>query len=195
MHAKTIASIRGIGAKTCPRIQAWQKTATFGSTIDLADTDIVADAAAILALNEQIKALDARIEAAACTCPMTGRLRTLPGFGVTGTAELSGEIGSLRRFETEASLALYLGMAPLEHSSGLQQRSKRPKCVNSRCQAALMTCIVRHMACVPESRVYYDRKRAQGKRHNQAVRALGRHLVRVIWRMLHDDRDYELRGE
>ncbi len=92
-------------------------------------------------------------------------------------------------------MALYLGMAPLDHSSRLQQRGKRPKCVNGRCQAAMMTCIVRHMACVPESRAYYDRKRAQGKRHNQAVRALGRHLVRIIWRMLQDDRDYEMKAK
>jgi len=195
LHVKTITSIRGIGAKTWPRIRAWQKSATFGSNIDLADADIVADAAAILTLNEQIKALNMRIEATARTCPMTCRLRTVPGFGVTGTAELSGEIGTLDRFDTEASLALYLGMAPLDHSSGLQHRGKRPKCVNSRCQAAMMTCIVRHMACVTESRVYYERKRAQGKRHNQAVRALGRHLVRVIWRMLKDERDYQMKSD
>ena len=58
-----------------------------------------------------------------------------------------------------------------------------------------MICTTRHMACVGESRAYYDRKRAQGKRHNQAVRALGRHLVRVIWRMLQDNRDYEVRNK
>jgi hypothetical protein len=46
---------------------------------------------------------------------------------------------------------------------------------------------------VPSSRAYYDRKRAQGKTHNQAVRALGRQLVRVIWSMLKHERDYELR--
>ncbi len=34
-----------------------------------------------------------------------------------------------------------------------------------------------------------------GKKHNQAVRALGRHLVRVMWAMLRDDRDYELRED
>ena len=195
LHAKTVTSIRGIGAKTSPRILAWQKTATFGGSIDLVDTDIVADAAAIVALNEQIKAIEMRIEATALECPMASRLRTMPGFGVIGTAELSGEIGSLYRFDTEASLALYLGMAPLDHSSGLRHRGKRPKCVNARCQAALMTSTVRHIACVPESRAYYDRKCAQGKRHNQAVRALGRHLVRVIWRMLTDGRDYQARGE
>jgi len=195
LREKTIASIRGVGAKKRPCILEWQKTATFGSTIDLADTDIVADAAAILALDEQIKTLDARIDIVAGDCPMARRLSTVPGFGVTGTAELSGEIGTLDRFDSEASLSLYLGMAPLDNSSGLRQRGKRPKCVNRRCQAALMTCIVRHMACVAESRSYYDRKRTQGKRHNQAVRALGRHLVRVIWRMLKNERDYEIKSE
>jgi hypothetical protein len=48
------------------------------------------------------------------------------------------------------------------------------------------------MACVPESRAYYDKKRAQGKSHNQAIRALGRHLSRVIWSMLKHDRDYSI---
>ena len=51
------------------------------------------------------------------------------------------------------------------------------------------------MACVPESQAYYDRKRADGKRHNQAVRALGRHLVRVIWHMLQNNRDYAMKAK
>ncbi|MFZ1221835.1 MAG: IS110 family transposase [Dokdonella sp.] len=191
LQANTLRAIRGIGAKTLPRILAWQKTAEFSAMIDLADSDIVADAMAILALNDRIKAIDKRIEEAGSTCAMVARLRSIPGFGVTGSAELAGEIGSLQRFATEASLALYLGMAPLDQSSGLQNRAMRSKSINRRCQTALMTCVIRHMACVTESRTFYDRKRAQGKRHNQAVRALGRHLIRVIWRMLQNDRDYE----
>ncbi|MBC7221323.1 IS110 family transposase, partial [Candidatus Bipolaricaulota bacterium] len=42
---------------------------------------------------------------------------------------------------------------------------------------------------------YYEKKRAEGKKHNQAVRALGRHLVRVMWAMFREDRDYELRED
>ncbi|HET7313354.1 IS110 family transposase [Salinisphaera sp.] len=193
LQEKSIAGIRGVGAKTLPRIRAWQRQAMFGANIDLADADIVADARAICDLDDRIQRLNRRIDAVAAECPMAQHLRSIPGFGPIGTAELSGEIGALPQFDSEASLALYLGMAPLDHSSGVQQRGKRPKCVNTRCQTALMTCIVRHMAQVPESRAYYDRKRAQGKRHNQAVRSLGRHLVRVIWRMLKNKRDYEVK--
>ncbi|SDY81730.1 hypothetical protein SAMN05421755_105123, partial [Nitrosomonas sp. Nm33] len=43
------------------------------------------------------------------------------------------------------------------------------------------------------SRQYYDKKRAEGKKHNQAIRALGRHLVRVIWSMTKQGRKYEIR--
>ncbi|MBC7221309.1 hypothetical protein H5T55_07600 [Candidatus Bipolaricaulota bacterium] len=52
-----------------------------------------------------------------------------------------------------------------------------------------MTAVARHMAKVPQSRAYYEKKRAEGKKHNQAVRALGRHLVRVMWAMFREDRD------
>lgn len=50
-----------------------------------------------------------------------------------------------------------------------------------------------HRRHVPASRAYYEKKRAQGKTHNQAVRALARHLVCVLWAMFVHDRDYELR--
>lgn len=195
LQGKTVAAISGIGAKTLPPILAWQKVATFGPNIDLADFDVVEDARSILALDERIKAVNARIETAATECPMTQRLRSIPGFGSTGTAELAGEIGPLNRFGGESSLAVYMGMAPLDRSSGLNSRGAPPKSVNSRCQMAMMTCVARHMKCVPESRDYYDRKRAQGKRHNQAIRALGRHLTRVIWKMLEHDRDYVPKAE
>jgi len=48
---------------------------------------------------------------------------------------------------------------------------------------------------MPESKRYYDKKRAEGKKHNQAIRALGRHLCRVIFSMLKHDRGYEYREQ
>lgn len=193
LRAKTVAAIPGVGAIYGVRIRAWQREAQFAADIAFADTDVVDDARAILGLSERIAGLDARIEALQAGCRAAQRLRSIPGFGATGVGELVGEIGTLGRFRGESSLAVYLGMAPLDHSSGLRVRGKRPRCINVRCQAAMMTCVVRHKACVPESQAFYDRKRAQGKTHNQAVRALGRHLVRAIWHMLKDDRDYEAR--
>jgi len=156
---------------------------------------IIQDAKRILELLKQIRVLDEAMAELAEQSEMARRLSTIPGFGKTSIAELAGEIGTLNRFACEASLALYLGMSPLTHQSGQMSRARVPRQVNRRCKAAMMTAVARHIGCVPQSRMYYDRKRGQGKMHNQAIRALGRHMVRVIWSMLKNERDYELRGD
>ena len=56
-------------------------------------------------------------------------------------------------------------MAPLDNQSGAYQGTKSPKHVNTRARKAMMTAVCRHMACVPESRAYYDKKRAEGKKN------------------------------
>ncbi len=57
----------------------------------------------------------------------------------------------------------------------------------------MMTAVARHIEHVPHSKRYYDKKRAEDKKHNQAIRALGRHLARVIWSLIKQQRDYEMR--
>ena len=43
----------------------------------------------------------------------------------------------------------------------------------------------------PTSRAYYDRKRAQGKRHNAALICLARRRVDVLFAMLRDRQPYQ----
>ncbi len=87
-------------------------------------------------------------------------------------------------------MALYLGMAPLDNSSGKYRGSKAPKHVNTRAKGAMMMAVDHHRKRVPQSQRYYEKKRAEGKRHNQSIRALGRHLCRVIFKMLTQERSY-----
>ncbi|MZE55678.1 IS110 family transposase, partial [Streptomyces sp. SID5770] len=44
----------------------------------------------------------------------------------------------------------------------------------------------------PNSRKFYDRKRAEGKKHVQAVLALARRRVNVLWALIRDRRCYEV---
>ena len=46
------------------------------------------------------------------------------------------------------------------------------------------------VGCDPASKTYYRRKRAEGKTHHQAVLALARRRVNVIWALLRDNRAY-----
>ena len=155
---------------------------------------ILEDATRILELHATIKALEAKMETVAKRSQIASLLSSLQGFGPVSTTELAGEIGTIERFATENSLAVYLGMSPLDKSSGKRKGSKPPKHVNSRAKAAMMVAVDRHRTQVPQSQRYYLKKRAEGKGHNQAIRALGRHLCRAIFRMLKLGKPYEVRN-
>lgn len=151
------------------------------------------DARRILELLSRIASLEAEMRELLPSSRLARLIRSIPGFGEVGSAELAGELGTEERFGCESSLALYLGMCPLDNQSGERRGSKVPRQVNKRARKAMMHALFHHIRYVPQSRAFYERKRAEGKSHNQAWRALGRHLVRVMWRMLQEGREYELR--
>ena len=193
LHHTTLLAIPGVGRNYAAKIQAWQPLAQFAPEIEWVGEMILQDAHRILALNNEIKLLDQKIADIAAHSELAQSIGSIPGFGKTSRGELAGEIGTLERFNDEAGLAMYLGMAALDNSSGKKISSKTPRQVNTRAKAAMMVAVARHIACVPASREYYGKKRAEGKKHNQAIRALGRHLVRVIWSMTKQGRKYEIR--
>lgn len=59
--------------------------------------------------------------------------------------ELIGETGSISRFDTESSLAMYFGMAPLDNSSGSYRGTRQACQVNKRARAAMMVATMRHI--------------------------------------------------
>ena len=192
LHSKSLLAISGIGLKYVRLILDWQKQAVFSDDVEEVGSMIQEDAHRLLALIASIKTLDVKISQQLKNSVYAQHIDSIPGFGLVCSTELAGEIGTLARFPKQSSFSIYIGMSPLDNQSGIYHGTKSPKHVNTRARKAMMTAVCRHMAVVPESRAYYDKKRSEGKSHNKAVRALGRHLSRVIWSMLRHDRDYEL---
>jgi transposase len=190
MRRPGLLKIRGIGQTYATKIQAWQSTATFSEELEWVGPMIIADAQRVLDLIRQIQAIEKQIVTIGASSTIARRIETIPGFGSISSATLAGEFGNLDRFEAETSLALYSGMTRLDNSSGQFTGSKNTRQVNTHAKAAMMVAVARHIDQVPESKTYYDKKKTEGKTHNQAVRALGRHLIRVIWSMIKNDRDY-----
>lgn len=188
----TLLKLEGIGIGYAARIAEWQKTAFFAPSIDWAGPMIHADAMRMLSLREAIAQLEVQIANLTAQSEIAQRLLTMPGMGSVCASELAGEIGNIERFRDEASLAVYLGVAPLDRSSGKRIGAKLPRQINPRARDALVIAMVHHMQAVPASRAFYDRKRVEGKTHMQALRALARHMVRIIFRMLANNRDYRL---
>lgn len=195
LRKSTVLKIPAVGRKYASLIAQWQKRAHFSDEAAWVSEMIQEDARRCLELDEKIKALDLKIKEIANTSTIAKLLSSIPGFGEVCTSELAGEIGTVERFPKEGSLALYLGMSTLDNSSGKYQGTKQPKHVNTRAKAAMMTAIDRHRKYVPQSQKYYEKKCREGKSHNQAIRALGRHLCRIIFTMLKGQREYQVRLE
>lgn len=195
LRKSTLLKIPAVGRKYASLIQDWQKRAHFSDEVEWVNEMIHEDAHRCLELDKKIRMLEDKIEEIAKSSKIAKILLSIPGFGPVCTSELAGEIGTVERFSKEGSLALYLGMSTLDNSSGNYQGSKQPKHVNTRAKAAMMIALDRHRKYVPESQRYYEKKRSEGKKHNQAIRALGRHLCRIIYKMLRDQRDYEIRPQ
>lgn len=193
IRRSTLLKIPGIGKKWSEIILKWQKTAHFSEEATYAGEMILEDAYRIIELCERINALEKQIAEVSQASLMAQALDSIPGFGVVCAGTIAGELGTIGRFRHEGSLALYLGMASLDNSSGRYRGSKAPTHVNIRAKGAMMIAIDQHRKQVACSQRYYEKKRAEGKRHNQAIRALGRHLCRVIFKMLIQERHYELR--
>ncbi len=193
MHQSGILKIKNIGQKYAGLIRTWQKTAQLSSDVLMVGDMVMEDARRVLALADQIARIEAQLRGLIPESPLAITIKSITGFGLVCASELAGEIGTIERFSSESALARYIGMAPLDNSSGVYTGAKGGKQVNRRAKAAMMVAVARHYAHTPQSQVYYEKKRAEGKRHNQAVRSLGRHITRVIWALVKNNKQYECR--
>ncbi|MFZ3015159.1 MAG: IS110 family transposase [Nitrospira sp.] len=193
LRKATLLQIPSVGRAYARIIQDWQPRAQWSPEVEWVGAMIQEDAQRVLALDAQIAALETTMHQVARESTIATTVASIPGFGPICTAEIAGEIGTVTRFQQESSLALYLGMATLDNSSGTRHGSKPPKQVNVRAKAAMRIAVDRHRKSVPESQRYYAKKRRAGKSHNQAIRALGRHLCRIMYTLLKTERPYEIR--
>lgn len=105
---------------------------------------IIEDARRILVLKNDIKALELRCKMLMQESQAVQLIDSIPGFAVICASELAGEIGTIDRFASERSLALYLGIDNLDNSSGKFRGSKVPQHVNTRAKGAMIVAVDKH---------------------------------------------------
>ncbi|MFG2794954.1 IS110 family transposase [Streptomyces sp. NPDC048419] len=148
----------------------------------------------VMALNQQVAELDKAIEARFREHRDFEVITSMPGLGVILGAEfLAATGGDMSLFGTPDRLAGFGGVAPVPRDSGkISGNLRRPRRYNRRLQRVLYISALFSIRHCEESRRFYDRKRSEGKRHIQAVLALARRRVNVLWALLRDGRRYEL---
>ena len=136
-----------------------------------------------LASRTRLIELDRELETLLQRHPDAALIRSLPGMGAVLTAELIAEAGNLARFRSADALASAAGMAPVLRQSGRTRFLRRPNGGNKGLKRVFYQsafCSLNH----DDSRAFYERKRREGKRHHQAVIALARRRVNVLWAVL-----------
>ena len=147
----------------------------------------------LLALDRRIKDLDKTIGQRLARHPQAKIITSLPGMGPLLAAELLVAIGDLGSFPDADHLAAYAGLAPVPRDSGRRTNNLHPpRRYNRSLRRVFYLSALSSLSSPGPNRDYYRRKRAQGRKHQQALMALARRRVDVLWALLRDNRCFEL---
>lgn len=121
-------------------------------------------------------------------------IMTIPGIGATNGGMILGEVGDIHRFSSPGKLLAFAGLDPSVYQSGNYQAKKtRMSKRGSRVlRYALMNAAHNVVKNNATFKAYYDAKRAEGRTHYNALGHCAGKLVRVIWKMLTDEVEFNL---
>ena len=193
---KSLLKIKGIGKKRAPfLLKRLNNIEYVPGLIDIYKTIIFSYAKRILELQREIKDIDKKLDEIGEKDKAVKHLKTIPGVATKLASRLIGEIGDINRFPSEKQLAIYCGIACVNNDSGKITKAKAVYKANKICKQTLITMAGCSIRFSPQCKYYYLKKRTEGKSHNHALRCLARQLIKVIYRMLTEDRDYVVRKE
>lgn len=115
------------------------------------------------------------------------RLLQLHGIGPSGAARLLADVGDIHRFANRDRFASWNGSAPLDASSGNQQRHRLSRAGNRRINRVLHIMALTQARNRTQGGAYYQNRKADGMPTMMAMRALKRRLSNVVFAQLLDD--------
>jgi transposase len=138
---------------------------------------------------EALAVLDTEIKQRLARHPDAALIRSLPGMGALLTAEFIAQAGSIQRFKSSDALAAAAGLAPILRQSGKVRFLRRASGGNKDLKRVFYQSAFASLRC-PQSKLFYVRKRREGKHHHQAVIALARRRINVLWAMLQNRQSF-----
>ncbi|CAM4528971.1 IS110 family transposase [Nocardia ninae] len=148
----------------------------------------------LLDLDREIKDLDKQLTERFGEHPHAAAIASVDGFGPILGAQLLAEAGGDLRgvFGNAGRLAAYAGLAPVPRDSGkIRGNLHRPKRYHRGMRKVFyMAALSSIRRADGPSRAFYQKKRAEGKAHTQALIALARRLIDVIWALTRDNRTF-----
>lgn len=130
---------------------------------------------------------DSRIKKAFQKHPDSEIFSSLPGAGSVMAPRLLVAMGSDRgRFNSSAEVAEYSGIAPVTERSGKAKWVHRRFACSQFVKQSFHEFAGQSILHCAWARAYYDHKKAEGKGHHVAIRALAYRWIRIIYRCWKD---------
>ena len=199
-HKRVAAYLKNRGVKGSNKVADKALAAAKAQSVTLPAQEVASRIVAelandVLGFKERIESIDEEIGQRFFARPEARILTSLPGMGPILGAEFLVAVGDIRAFESADRLAAYAGLVPAARDSGKRVgNNKRMRGGNKTLKRVFYQSAFASLRSAPESRVFYERKRAEGKRHTQALIALARRRVNVVWAMLRDGTAFESRS-
>jgi len=141
--------------------------------------------AELIAVESKIKKATAELKA--MVLARESRLMDIHGVGAVVAARILADVGDVARFADRNRFASWTGTAPLDASSGEQNRHRLSRAGNRRVNHMIHIAAVTQLRLDTEGRAYYRRKRAAGKKPQEALRCLKRRISDAIYKQLVKD--------
>lgn len=192
--------LKSRGVRSCRHIAAVAVAAAKAQHVTVTGEELAAVLVSKLArdvmdLNEELAEIDALIESRFREHPYAEALLSMPGMGpILGAEFIACTGGDMSLFGTSDRLAGVAGLAPVPKDSGrVSGNMRRPRRYSRRLMRVFYLSAQIAARHCPVSVAFYQRKRSEKKTHKQAVIALARRRLNVLWALLRDGRTFEAR--
>ena len=141
----------------------------------------------IQALEKKIKQLMDQVES---------KITTIPGIGSILGAMILCEIGDIDKFSSAKKLVAFAGLDPVTHQSGNFKNSTGPISKRGSPQLRSALFIAANVARQNDENLgaYYNGKIDNGKHYKSAVNALAAKLLRIVYWVLKNDKEYKVQS-
>ena len=173
------------------RAVAMARRLTEGEILDVPDeatTAIALLCEQVLGTHERLRAIDRAMLASQRSSDLATRLATIPGIGPVGASALAASVADPHQFRSGREFAAWLGLTPLQKSSGGKERQGRISKMGDKYLRKLlivgMTSLVRRAKYKPESVDPYVANLLARKPVRVATVAMANKTARIAWAIM-----------
>jgi len=181
---------RGLGpAAEAGAVAMWEAARSSSSQLPAAsvlDETVMMDCARIIELERLDDSLSERIAGLCALVPEVEIARTMAGVGEVYSRTIALEIGDISRFPSHSALAAYVGVGKCPRESGKKRGQRKRRSYNRRLHTAMFESAKVAIRLPGPDHDYYLKKLAGDMNEHQALHALVRKRVAIMYAMLRD---------